>query len=118
MQTQQQQPSKPTKRMTLASVTSERKLAPVRVLIYGPDGVGKTTFAADAKDAIIVPAEDGAAYKNVARFPVAETWQDVLDALAELRNNDHPHKTLVLDSVDWMEQLIATHICSKNKKES
>jgi len=117
-QTQQQQPSKPARRMTLSSVTSDRRLPPVRVLIYGPGGVGKTTFASEAKDAIVIPAEDGADYKNVARFPAAETWQDVLDATAELRESDHKHKALVLDSVDWMEQLISTHVCVKNKKES
>jgi hypothetical protein len=115
MQTQSQ--PKPPKRMTLESIVSERKLAPLRVLIYGPDGVGKTTFAASARDAIVLPAEDGAAYLNVARFPVAETWQDVLDALAELRG-EHAHKTLVLDTLDWMEQLIVQHVCAKHKKDS
>ena len=118
MQTQQQQPSKPAKRMTLASVTTERRLPPVRVLIYGPGGVGKTTFASAAKDAIVIGAEDGADYKQVAKFPPAETWQDVLDALSVLRDEDHPHKTAVLDSVDWMEQLISSHVCAKHKKES
>lgn len=111
------QPTKP-RRMALSAVVSERKLAPLRVLIYGPDGVGKTTFGADARDAIVLPAEDGAAYLNVARFPVAETWQDALDAVAELRQSEHAHKTLVLDSVDWFEQLIATHLCAKHKKDS
>lgn len=117
-QTQQQQPSKPARRMTLASVVTERRLPPVRVLIYGPGGVGKTTFASDARDAIVISAEDGADYKKVARFPAAESWQDVLDGLAELRDSQHSYKTLVLDSIDWMEQLIGTHVCVKNKKDS
>lgn len=117
MQTQQQQPSK-TKRMTLASVTTERRLPPVRVLIYGPGGVGKTTFGAAAKNAVILSAEDGAEYLSVGRFPPAEVWQDVLDAMTELRDGDHKYQTLVLDSVDWMEQLISSHICAKHKKES
>lgn len=118
MQTQQQQQSKPARRLTLASVTSERRLPPVRVLIYGPGGVGKTTFASDAKDAIVISAEDGADFKKVARFPAAESWQDVLDAVAELRDSEHSYKALALDSVDWMEQLIASHVCAKHKKES
>jgi len=117
-QTQQQQPSKNARRMTLASVTSERRLPPVRVLIYGPGGVGKTTFASHSRDAIIISAEDGADYKNVARFPPAESWQDVLDALTVLRDEEHSHKTLVLDSLDWMEQLIGLHVCAKGKKDS
>lgn len=117
MEAHQQQQNKP-RRATLASVTSERRLPPVRVLIYGPGGVGKTTFASEAKDAIIVSAEDGADYKKVARFPPAEAWQDVLDAIAELRENEHPYKTLVLDSLDWMEQLITGYLCAKHKKES
>jgi hypothetical protein len=104
--------------MTLASVVSERKLAPLRVLIYGPDGVGKTSFAAAARDAIVLPAEDGSGFLQVARFPVAESWADVLEAISELRSTEHAHKTLVLDSVDWMEQLMVGHLCAKHKKES
>lgn len=120
MQTQQQQQSKPAapKRMTLAAVTSERRLPPLRVLIYGPGGVGKTTFASSAKDAIVIGAEDGADLVKVARFPPAETWQDVLDAVTTLRDEKHSYRTAVLDSVDWMEQLIVTHVCAKHKKES
>lgn len=118
MQTQPQQPSKPARRLTLSSVTTERRLPPVRVLIYGPGGVGKTTFASEAKDAIFISAEDGADYKQVARFPAAESWQDVLDAVGELRESDHQYRTAVFDSVDWMEQLIASHVCAKHKKES
>lgn len=106
------------RRMALTNIVSGRKLAPLRVLIYGPDGVGKTTFAASARDAIVLPAEDGAAYLDVARFPVAETWADVLDAVSELRATDHAHKMLVLDSVDWMEQLLVAHLCAKHKKDS
>lgn len=117
MEAHQQQQSKP-RRVTLAGVTSERRLSPVRVLIYGPGGVGKTTFAAGAASAIILGAEDGADYKTVARFPTADTWQDVLDGIAELRDNDHKFKSLGLDSIDWIEKLIINHVCAKGKKES
>ena len=109
---------KPTKRMALTAVVSERKLSPLRVLIYGPDGVGKTTFAASARGAIVLPAEDGAASPSVARLPAAQPWADVLDALAELRQGDHAHQALVLDSIDWMESLMIAHVCAKHKKES
>lgn len=117
MQTQPQPQSKP-KRMALSSIVSERRLPPVRVLIYGPGGVGKTTFGSHARDAVLISAEDGADYLNVGKFPPAETWQDVLDALTALRDDEHGWKTLVLDSIDWMEQLISSHVCAKHKKES
>jgi len=117
MEAHQQQQSKP-RRLTLSSVTVERRLSPQRVLIYGPGGVGKTTFGASAAGAIVLSAEDGADFKKVARFPVAETWQDVLDGIAELRDHEHPHKALVLDSVDWLEKLIVNHVCAKGKKDS
>jgi hypothetical protein len=116
----QQNPPPPSRqrRLSLASVTTARRLPPLRVLIYGPGGIGKTTFACDAKDAIVISAEDGADFKKVARFPAAESYQDVLDAVDVLREEQHSHRMVVLDSVDWIEQLISTHVCAKHKKDS
>jgi len=92
------------KRWTSASITRGKKPMPVRILGYGVPGVGKTTFAAGAPDPVFLCSESGTQEFDVARLPSPETWDDVFDALAIL---DEPHdfKTLVVDTVNWLELL-------------
>lgn len=112
-----QQQSK-TKRMTLASVVTEPRWQPIRALIYGAGKVGKTSFAAGAKNAIILGAEDGAENINVARFPLAQSLSDIYDALDELEHGNHSFQNLILDTVDWIEALIGRHFTTSKNKES
>jgi hypothetical protein len=100
-----------TVRMTLASVTTGLVPAPYRIVIHGTDGVGKSTFAADAPAPIFLGAEDGTGHLNVARFPAPESWIDILDAVRTLTNEEHEFKTLVVDSLDWVEPHIWQHVC-------
>ena len=90
------------RRMTLDRVVKGRLEAPVRVLIYGPEGVGKSTFAADAPSPIFLAPEAGTNQLDVARFPMPEAWQDVLDAIATLRNDKHDYQTLAIDTLDHL----------------
>ncbi len=60
------------KKMCIESVRTGRIEKPIRVLMYGTDGVGKTTFAADAPGPVFLAAEDGTAQLDVARFPEPE----------------------------------------------
>lgn len=94
-------------------VTGKIKL-PVLALIYGPDGVGKTTFAANAPKPIFLGKERGSANMDVARFPEPKNFHEVLEAIREL-DGKHPYQTLVVDSLDWMEPVVWEHICKENK---
>lgn len=105
-------------RMTLASVVRGKQESPIRLLIHGLDGVGKTTFGANAPNAIFLGTEDGNSHLDVARFPTPETYDDVIDALRTLATSDHDFKTLVIDSVDWLEPLIWKKVCEDNKVKS
>lgn len=98
-------------RMTLASVTKGIVPAPYRLVIMGVDGVGKSTFAADAPSPIFLGAEDGTGHLDVARFPAPECWQDVLDSIRTLTTETHDYKTLAVDSLDWVEPHIWQHVC-------
>ncbi len=55
-------------RMTLGAITRGRVQAPLRVLCYGVEGVGKSTLGADAPDPVFLGTEDGTAHLDVARF--------------------------------------------------
>jgi len=105
-------------RMSLAAVTRGQVSKPHRVLIYGPEGVGKTTFAASAPDPIIIGTEDGSGALDVPRFPRPESWGDVLEAVDALTAKGHDYRTCVIDSLDWAEPMVWAHVCAASSKSS
>ncbi len=86
-----------------------------RVIIYGESGLGKTTFATSAPNPIVIQTEDGLGEIDVPCFPLAESYIDVMKALDALVNESHDFKTVVIDSLDWLETLIWKQVCSDNK---
>ena len=76
-----------------------------KIVLYGPEGVGKSTWASHAPRPVYVGAERGSKYLDVARIPAAELkhWGDVLDWLYEFRNPRSQYQTLVIDTLDWLE---------------
>jgi DNA polymerase III delta prime subunit len=93
--------------MSLLSQVKRGKVkVPHLVLIYGPDGVGKSTFAADAPNPIFLGTEKGTSNLNVARFPSPKSFTDVLAAVTELTTDKHEYQTLVIDSLDWLEPVV------------
>jgi hypothetical protein len=102
----------------LKQVTRGVKSRPHFVLLYGVDGVGKSTFGATAPAPIFLGPEDGYGTLDVARFPTPRTWADVKAAVGELAIEAHDYKTLIIDSVDWIEPLVWAHVCRENQAKA
>lgn len=98
-------------RMSLDAVVKGKIKKPVRVLLYGVEGVGKSTFAAGAPSPIFIGAEDGTSELDVARFPEPQSWNDVIDAVEVLRTGQHSYKTVVIDTLDWLEPKLHSFVC-------
>ena len=107
-----------TSRMTLANVSKGKQERPLRVIVYGVEGVGKTTFGAEAPRPIFLCAEDGTSHLDVARFPSPRSWTETIEAVRELLRAEHDFKTLVIDSLDWLEPLCWAHVCQTGGKAS
>lgn len=105
-------------RMRLANVVKGKIKRPVRITLYGPEGVGKSTFGAGAPKPIFLGAEDGTAQLDVARFPSPERFEDVLEALLVLSRETHDYDSLVVDSLDWIEPLIWQYICKRDGEKN
>lgn len=111
-----QQPAAPAgKRMTLDTIRRGPRQIPDRVLLMGTEGIGKSTWSASAPAPIFLPTEEGTHHLDVASFPLATTFRDVLDALDTLATQPHEFKTLVVDTVDGLEPLIWKATCQRNQ---
>ena len=89
-----------------------------KVVIYGPEGIGKTTFASQFPDPLFIDTEGGTNQLDVARIdPAPQSWNELL-GLIDAVKAERPCKTLVLDTADWAEMLCIEHICIKNKWDS
>lgn len=109
-------------RFDVTSVVSGKIAAPIRIVVFGVDKIGKTTFGADAPDPVFVGSEMGTKNLSVDRLGPRDdsgrmlplTWQDILDAVQIVTDEPHSWKTFVLDSLDWAEPLLWAHICQRD----
>lgn len=95
--------------------------APVRILVYGDGGVGKSTLGASAPKPIFIAAEDGLINID-ARAITPSSFDEVLEAinrvgtLREVGGEDDV-ETVVIDSLDWLEPLVWAHTCKLGGKK-
>lgn len=101
----------------LASIQKSTGIKAPRVLIYGSHGLGKTTFGAGAPSPIFILTEDGLGSIKSEHFPLATAFQDVLDAISSLYSEEHKFQTVVLDSLDWLDNLIWLDINAKHDQK-
>lgn len=98
----------------LEQVTDSKKLAftDLKILLYGSPAVGKSSFASHPDFApIYIDLEDGLHAIKAPRFPRAKTYEDIKDQIAELKTTRHDYKTVVIDSIDWLEKLVEERVC-------
>lgn len=89
-----------------------------KTVIYGPEGIGKTTLAAAHPDPLFIDTEGGSSHLDVKRVDKPRDWQELLDTIVEVANTPGVCKTLVIDTADWAEQLASEYVCRKYKQES
>lgn len=99
---------------TLDRAEHGRIAKPPRILLYGVEGIGKSTFGSQTPNPVFVQTEDGLDAIDCARFPLATTYDDVIEALDELHRRDHSYETVVVDSLDWLERLVWDRLCLEN----
>jgi hypothetical protein len=89
----------------MTKIVNQRKGGPLKIVAYGPEGVGKTRFGAFSNKPIFLCAENGLSAPDlghVPAFPAPDNWNDVLDAIGWLIKSEHSYRTLVIDSLDWL----------------
>jgi hypothetical protein len=87
---------------------------PQRVVNYGPEGVGKSTFASHFPNPVFIDVEQGTSHLDVARTPTPNSFQILKQYVAELRADAQGFQTLVIDTADWAERLCIQDVCASN----
>lgn len=91
-----------------------RKELPPRVVLYGPGGIGKSSFAASAPAPVFFDVEKGLhGIKNTENSQDINTWADAMEMLGALYQQKHEFQTVVVDSLDWLETLAQRQVCAE-----
>ena len=95
----------------LNSIKRGKESNPPRLMVYGPEGSGKSTFGAGAPKPIFIQTEDGLGEIDCEKFPLAQSLDDVMKSIEALYTETHDYATVIVDSVDWLERLIWDRVC-------
>ena len=87
-----------------------------KVVLYGSEGIGKSTLAAMFPNPLFIDTEGGTAHMDVRRIAKPGTWVELMDILNEVSMTPDICSSLVIDTADWAEQLAVSHVCAKYKK--
>lgn len=98
----------------LDTITRGKTPKPPIILLYGQEGVGKSTFAAKAPNTIFVPTEDGLNEIDCAKFPLSKNYKDFKDKLFAIRDEQHDFQTLAIDSISAAERMLFRYICDRH----
>jgi hypothetical protein len=102
--------------MTLSAVAKTAPSDSRRIVLHGVPGIGKSTFAADAPAPVFLArAKDIENLGGAQAFPEPESLDEVLEAVRVLTEQEHGFRTLVLDDLGVLNQLVVTAVCAKNR---
>lgn len=90
---------------------------PVKVCVYGVEGIGKTTFASQFPEPLFFDLDKGSAQLDVSRVTDITSLPLLMSNIKEVYDNPTICKTLVIDTADAAERMCIDYICGKfNKK--
>ena len=103
----------------LENITTKKQPEAYKVLIYGPPKIGKSTFAANIPNHVFMNLEG-----RLGRIPEAnagpriEKYEDAKKLVQELIVESHKFGTLVIDSADYLEDMMSSEIARRAQKDS
>ena len=100
----------------MLNITSGRVARPQKLVLYGVEGIGKTSLAAQTPEPLFIDTEGGTAHLDVRRLQKPASWEELIALIQEVAATPDVCRTLVIDTADWAEQLCIDHICAKYKQ--
>jgi hypothetical protein len=96
------------------SVTRGKQVTFQRAVIYGPEGIGKSTLASYFPNPVFLDIEEGTEQMDVARLPRPLSWRATLGAVQALQREPSGFGTLVIDTGDAAERLAIAAVCGEH----
>lgn len=96
------------------TIQNTRKTKPMKVVLYGVEGIGKTTFVSHFPDPIFIDTEGSTGFIDAKKLPDPDDWAMLLEEIAYMAQSPQG-KTLVIDTADWAEELAKQHLMAKHK---
>lgn len=87
-----------------------------KVVVYGPEGIGKSTFASRFPEPVFIDTEGSTRDMDVARLEKPASWSFLLEEITYIKTHPDVCKTLVIDTIDWAEQMCVEAVCAKHGK--
>ena len=87
---------------------------PVRMCIYGAEGIGKTTLASKAPDPLFIDLEKGSDLLDVKRVSDIDSWEQLMAVLREIKADPSVCKTLIIDTADRADAMCSEYVCAKH----
>jgi len=97
-----------------AKTPPKAELADLSVLWYGKTKIGKSSTCAQADGALFLATEAGLNHLETYQAPIA-SWEEMLQACAEIAGGKHPFRTIIVDTVDQAYRLCTEYVCAKFK---
>lgn len=104
--------------MAQFNVISGVQRTAIKTLIYGPEGIGKSTLAAMWPNPIFIDLEGGTNQLPVVRLETPSSWSMLRAELTAIKNREVPCSTVVIDTMDAAERMCAEYIMARDGKKS
>lgn len=104
--------------MAQFNVISGVQRTAIKTLIYGPEGIGKSTLAAMWPNPIFIDLEGGTNQLPVVRLESPSSWSMLRAELTAIKNREVPCSTVVIDTMDAAERMCAEYIMARDGKKS
>lgn len=92
-------------------------IRPPKIIIYGKNKIGKSMFAADAPNPVVMDLESGMDSFLVAKHKV-KTVAQAMDFMRDLYKQEHDFKFLIVDSADWLEGIMIQELCKAHNAKT
>jgi hypothetical protein len=102
----------------MLKIIEGKEKRPLKIVIYGPEGIGKSTFASKFPDPLFIDTEGGTSNLDVRRIKCSKSWDELLLIVKEIIKNPTICKTLVLDTADWSETMCINAVTEKYRKNN